>query len=313
MTVALRPYQLELDGHVQAAWTAGYRNVVMVLPTGGGKCLGKGTPVMMFDGSIRAVETIRTGEFLMGPDSMPRKVLSTCKGVENLYRVSPTKGAPYVVNESHVLSLKTTRQRAAHGSDKIVNISVREYLKKTNWWKHIHKGWRSPEISFARSGAPLPIDPYILGIWLGDGHSQECALTTMDDEIAAAWSAYGASLGLNTSVRKAGGRSITLGLGKTRGVANPLTNALRSVGVWGLGRKHIPHIFRTASAQDRLSLLAGLMDTDGSYTGKGYDFISKNRGLAEDVAFVARSLGMAAYPVACMKSAQTGEIGRAHV
>jgi len=71
-----------------------------------GKCLGKDTPVIMADGKIKKVQDIRTGEQIMGDDSKPRNVLSTTKGIDNLYEIVPSKGPSYVVNEPHILCLK---------------------------------------------------------------------------------------------------------------------------------------------------------------------------------------------------------------
>ena len=68
-----------------------------------------------------------------------------------------------------------------------------------------------------------------------------------------------------------------------------------------LSNKHIPLIYKTASRKDRLQLLAGLMDTDGSLSRGGYDYISKIKRLSEDVAYIARSLGLAAYINECEK------------
>lgn len=73
--------------------------------------------------------------------------------------------------------------------------------------------------------------------------------------------------------------------------------------------KFIPHEYKTASRHDRLEILAGLMDTDGSRLVDGYDFVSKSERLARDVAFVARSVGIAAYVKETRKSCQTGAVG----
>ena len=68
-------------------------------------CHAKGTNLMMYDGSLKAVEDIEVGDTLMGPDSTPRNVLRLCRGTQTMYRISPTKGKSFVVNEDHVLSL----------------------------------------------------------------------------------------------------------------------------------------------------------------------------------------------------------------
>ena len=76
--------------------------------TGAGKCLGKHTPILMYDGSIKNVEDIQTGDLLMGPDSRPRTVLSTATGRGELFKIIPRKGQPWVCNDVHVLTLKHT-------------------------------------------------------------------------------------------------------------------------------------------------------------------------------------------------------------
>ena len=61
---------------------------------------------MMHDGTIKLVQDILVGDKLMGDDSTPRNVLSLARGRETMYKVIPTKGDSYTVNESHILSLK---------------------------------------------------------------------------------------------------------------------------------------------------------------------------------------------------------------
>jgi hypothetical protein len=67
-------------------------------------------------------------------------------------------------------------------------------------------------------------------------------------------------------------------------------------------RKHVPHAYKTASRADRLKLLAGFIDADGSLSNGGYDVVGINEELIDDIIFVARSLGFAAYKSACKKT-----------
>ena len=87
--------------------------------------------------------------------------------------------------------------------------------------------------------------------------------------------------------------------GKTVAAADDkdnIRNALRGLKLLGTksGNKFIPHSYKTASRQDRLELLAGLIDTDGHYDSRNnkYEYCSKSEQLAQDFAFIARSLGM---------------------
>ena len=92
----LRPYQADFVSDIAEAW-AKHTAVLGVLPTGAGKCLGRDTPVLMYNGEVKPVQDVRTGEVLIGPDSAPRIVLSTCVGREMLYRVTPSRGDAYVL------------------------------------------------------------------------------------------------------------------------------------------------------------------------------------------------------------------------
>lgn len=87
---------------------------VVLANSGHGKCLGKGTKVIMFDGTLKSVEDISVGDQLMGVDSSPRNVLSLARGREQMYLVSQSKGMTYRVNKSHILSL-TNKKHARMG------------------------------------------------------------------------------------------------------------------------------------------------------------------------------------------------------
>lgn len=93
---------------------------------GAGKCLAFGTLVMMFDGSKKRVENIVVGDVIMGDDGTKRRVLSTTKGVEEMFDVMMDYGK-YTVNRSHILSLK--RCDGDGNEDNVIDISVNDYLK----------------------------------------------------------------------------------------------------------------------------------------------------------------------------------------
>ena len=282
---------------------------ILRVATGGGKCLGRDTPILMHNGTIKMVQNVVVGDLLMGPDSKPRFVLSVCAGRDPLYRVTPTKGDSYIVNDAHILSLKKTsrgyrgrnRDGEKYPKGEIVNINVEKYLAETNTFRHIHKGWRTG-VDFP-VGAHLPVDPYFLGVILGDGSvNGSVSVTTADNEIkmeihnqARIW-----GLGVNECKKSdLNNKASTFYLtgGRNGGKENPLTAALRSLGIGATcaADKFIPHIYKTASREDRLQLLAGILDTDGNYDGKGLYLIQKNERLLDDCIFLARSLGFSAY------------------
>ncbi len=156
------PKQPMNKSHIDFLYDAFFEEVQDCIVLGnrkGGKCLGKGTPVMLYDGSIKAVEDIQEGDLLMGDDSTSRTVLSTVKGWGPLYRIIPSQGEPYVVNDVHILSLKDTTQ------NKVIDIPLNEYLQLPQETRQHLKGYKAcvAEFGQASSWDVLPIAPYLYG------------------------------------------------------------------------------------------------------------------------------------------------------
>lgn len=315
-SVNLRQYQQQLADDILRDWDVGNRNVLGVMPTGAGKCLGKGTPILMYDGSIKPVEDVEPGDSLMGPDSNPRTVLTLARGREVMYKVTPVKGEPYVVNESHVLSLKQTGLKSKplydcqRGKGDIVNLTVKDYISKSKHFKHTHKGWRSP-VSWGDKTYDNNLPPYMLGLWLGDGTTRTPNITTADVEIVDYINSYVAKRGFNLRVENMDGNASSNYHISNDYKRDGMCSSLRSIGV--LNNKHIPLDYKTGSDDQRLELLAGLLDSDGHYDGKSYDVVFKLKRLADDLVFVARSLGFAAYVKPCRKKCyNNGVVGNYH-
>jgi hypothetical protein len=98
------------------------------------------------------------------------------------------------------------------------------------------------------------------------------------------------------------------------GKSNVIWQNLSDLGLTGAksGDKFIPQKYKVSSVEDRRELLAGLLDTDGGLSHNGFDFISKSQRLAQDVVFVAQSLGLSAYAKECKKSCQNNFTGVYH-
>jgi replicative DNA helicase len=125
----------------------------------------------------------------------------------------------------------------------------------------------------------LPLPPYALGAWLGDGHAASARITTADPEIVVYLEADGLRVVPNGGLLHA-----------YRNHHGTVQGMLRSLGV--LGDKHIPAMYLRASEMQRRSLLAGLLDTDGTVTGGGaVQFCSTSQRLAEDARELVVSLG----------------------
>jgi hypothetical protein len=130
----------------------GGSKIVVVGKPGTGKCLAPGTLVMMYNGNLKKVEHIQVGDLLMGDDSTPRTVLSTCSGVDNMYKVIQSNGNNYIVNEPHILSLKNKEC-------KVIDISVKNLLTISKNIKY--KGYKTA-INFNNQN--IDFDPYTYGL-----------------------------------------------------------------------------------------------------------------------------------------------------
>jgi replicative DNA helicase len=257
-----------------------------------GKCLGKGTRVLMYDGTLKKVEDVKVGDLLMGDDSTPRRVLSLARGREMMYWVRQSRGIDYRVNESHILSLKRSRNEGGHKHGDVLNIPVREYLGKSDKFKSNYKGYK---VAVEFPEKEVPVDPYFLGIWLGDGRSSDVRIATQDKEVVAYLETYAAKLGLTLHLYAAEGKCPMYTVGNGRHIdpkgGFSLQKLLRELGLFE--KKRIPHLYLANSRRIRLELLAGLIDSDGYYDDRYHvmEITQKEKGLAEEIKLLADTLG----------------------
>ena len=268
------------------------------------RCLAKDTPVLMYDGSVKMVQDIRIDDLVMGPDSGPRTVTNVNSGTEMMYEVTSkdkNRNIKYGCNESHILTLKYCSDDYRYDAQKgdIIDISIRDYLKLPNRQKRLLQGFTTG-VEFSKKDIPVPA--YILGAWLGDGHSQTTALTSMDVELVNEWNSYADSIGMKVRVQenrqpnKSKVYFITSGQQNGSSDRNIMMNHLRELEL--INNKHIPSIYLHSSRNDRLNLLAGLIDTDGSRIDETFIFTQKSERLTNDVVYLAKSLG---FRVTCKK------------
>lgn len=300
-----------------------HRAVLLQGETG---CHAKGTKILMYDGTLKNVEDVKKNDLIMGDNSTQRRVLGTIWGHEDLYTITPRNGESFVVNENHILCLmRTNTQNPRMKNDPaymsrckpkghIVNIRVKDYFLKSLRFKHLYKLWRT-HVNFINNDFSLPLSPYFLGAWLGDGTSKNTSITTMDKEVADCVfeeARRHKNLYVRTETKpnnKASTHHITTGIkgGNTRVIKNPVLQALQFYNL--IGNKHIPFDYKTCSIKERRNILAGLIDTDGSLSSGVFDYISKSEMLANDVVFLARSIGLCASKNKCRKTDQNGTSG----
>ena len=274
-----------------------------------GKCFQGETNILLYGGKTKKVQDVRPGDKLMGPDSKPRNVLSVSRGKGEMFRISPVKGMPYVVNEDHILSLKYSR-KVGGKLHQIRNMSVKEYLALGPAAREKLKGWRTgvdwPE-------KEVSLDPYILGAWLGDGDARGTILHLSDKKrvIINAVESFAERSGLVCwckQQRNTKGIVVNIRGKDSAHGSNSVRTFLKRNNL--MANKHVPHDYLVNSRENRLQLLAGLLDTDGNLSCNCFRIVQKRKQLALDIEFLARSLGFAAYckPIerTCTNNGKTG-------
>ncbi|HEX7096382.1 MAG TPA: AAA family ATPase [Acidimicrobiales bacterium] len=259
---------------------------------GTGKCLGLGTPVLLHDGSVKAVEAVKPGDLLMGPDGEPRYVVNTTRGRGPLYRINPVRGLPWVCNDVHVLTLVGTNQH----NGVVRDVALNDLLEETRG-KRIDRDWKlfKPDgVDFPPRAAPN-VDPYFVGLWFGDGTKETndlglagVSISKPDEEVRLVCAAIATVWGLRlTAVDE--DRCPRWCLVGVKGTANPLTVALREM----LGPElRVPDSIRLGDRATRRMFLAGFIDADGHLSCGGFEIVQKRCDYADAVEFIARSLGI---------------------
>lgn len=305
-------------------------SVIVSAFTGFGKCLGKNTPVLMYDGNIKMVQDIKIGEQIMGDDSTHRNILNICKGKEQMYKIIPVKGESFRCNESHILSLKISSHKSIHkifirGKNKfkttyfnkkinkleyreyftyeeaeknlnllednnILDISIRDYLKAPKSLTRLLKCYKTG-VEFNK--IKITLDPYLLGLWLGDGTTLQPSITNIDKEIIEYLQTYCVYNNLRLSKTEEDGITYRIcGLDGSYN-SNTFFNELKKYKL--IDNKHIPYDFKCNTRDIRLKVLAGLLDSDGYLHENCYEIFQKVKILAEDILYLARSLGFCSY------------------
>lgn len=276
---------------------------------GSGKALDVDTPIRTVDGWVRMGD-LQDGDVVFDEQGQPCTILKAHDPyvAETMYRVHFSDGTAIDADGEHlwVTLNHLDRKRLNRAKEDIPTdwasrppINTHEMFQTQAYGL---RGDRSHCIPVAgpleQSEATLPISPYALGVWLGDGTSGTGQATIADQdypEIAALLS----DEPLTAARRKEGAACATYRMGARPGVRNEkmqwapndsLHSRLREQGL--LHNKHIPKAYLQASVGQRLELLRGLMDTDGYADPKKntVEFTSVTRALAEGVLELARSL-----------------------
>lgn len=237
------------------------------------------TAGVLTPGGWRQIGDLKVGDTVISGDGAPVKVRRVYqKSRMQFYRVMTSDGKTTLCNPGHLWVVEIPSNQKGRQV-----LSLDEIWK--NWRTERHDPrygrdftehrYRIPAISPVEfPKVDLPIDPYVLGVWLGDGTSACASITTDDPSIFE---------GFPYPVRKLSA--------KQRYAVDGLYADLKDCGL--IGNKHVPAIYFRAAVEDRLALLRGLMDSDGTcHKSHGQvSFCNTNRLLVDAVVDLVRGLG----------------------
>ena len=294
-----------------------------------GKALALDT-LLPTPGGWTTMGEVRVGDRLLAADGTPTTVVAATEVMTDrpCYEVTFDDGTVIVADGQHqwftdTRASRRSKQAAAVGYNRYRHQRTFPAIRTT---EEIAATLRCPtadtrlnhSVRTARplvlSEAELPVDPYALGIWLGDGHSASARFTSDDPEIAMRIEGRGLrsvrhpasariySIQMPNDVPQPASRGNHACIDCGRPISRnrrcrechttraTVAGRLRSLGV--LGNKHIPMSYLRASESQRRELLAGLLDTDGTVNPTGsVQFCVTDERLARDVRELVHSLG----------------------
>lgn len=275
------------------AVTAGtVRRVYFSVPIRHGKLLADGTPMLTTRGWVTHGELL-VGDEVFHPSGGTTRITHISRRAAADVRVELNDGSVFYCHERHEW---TVWWAPAH-EFRTVETSTLMWTERARRRRVLKSGGKNliglPRIQ-PLTGVPacLPVAPYTLGAWLGDGTTSKAWIThAADDEaVIDRVKADGYAASRRYVHRTTGVISTAFTSGKP-GTGSVLHEALKAAGV--MWNKHIPAAYLTAPIADRLQLLAGLIDTDG-HIAKGTGrvrVVTADRRLAGDIVSLVATFG----------------------
>ena len=241
------------------------------------------TPILSTNGWT-SIKEIKEGDTIFDKDGNSTKVLHKSKVHFNpCYKITFDNGETIVADHEHRWLINFKRPNKGYKERVMTTEELADWLnKKPRTSYNIPKILNAKPLNLPDKN--LPIDPYVLGCWLGDGSKSCGVITNIDsnlwDEISSRGYTYGHDLSDETHTEM---RTI-FGIRKQ----------LNSMGL--IGHKFIPDMYLTASYQQRLDLLRGFMDTDGYYHTSRKRFVmgTTQEWQAKDLVKLVSTLGIKA-------------------
>ena len=250
---------------------------------------------------------IKVGDYVFDRLGRPTKVLGVFpQGVKDTYRITFHDGSSCVCGKEHLWSY-TTKKCVSNGNLTVFTSTLGDIMQDLERFKdrkHMHQ--RAGKYCFPLAKCvqfiekPVKIDPYLLGLLLGDGcftdnRSGRIEFTNDEIELHNSVMEIVSKVGMGYTLYPRKDNHCARGDFLSNGTGNPIRTALKMYGLWGKysHNKFVPVDYKYNSKEVRLSVLAGLLNTDGYVLNDrpSISYCSTSKQLVDDVAEIARSLG----------------------
>lgn len=281
------------DGNQKYAIRSNADIVCFTGNTGGGKEMPIDEPILTTDGWVNMGD-LKIGDELFSPlNSDPSFVIGIYpQGVKPIYRITTEDGRTTRCGLEHLWTVRTQKQvfNYHHGKQSYFVKTTKELLDE-----YLSKGksiYLPVSLPYKGKEKQLPIDPYVLGVWLGDGCKSTSSLLISNDEsdiIEKVAQRLDANFNLHNDI------NYTNRVYRNDNV-DKVIKSLISLGLITYSRERfIPQEYHHASYEQRMDLLKGLMDSDGNVEEKNrYSFSTTSAKLKDDFVELCRSLGYVA-------------------
>ncbi|MCT2584921.1 PhoH family protein [Actinophytocola sp. S1-96] len=277
---------------------------------------GRAQPVhtkVLTPSGFRPIGELEVGDLVVGSNGEPTPVLGVYpQGPKKIYRVTTQDGASTLCSEDHLWAVKNQYDRARSRPWRVVETKEMVGKLRTAHYRNYELPLLSKPVALPEREVPL--DPYALGLLLGDGcltGSTTPGFATEDPELAEVLE----SLVPGIQARWKSGPDYVLNRvrqpGDTVTIANPITEVMRRLGLCGSrsNSKFVPEEYLNNAAEVRLAVLQGLLDSDGGpVTQRGrtcrVQYGTTSPRLRDDVVTLVRSLGGVAYTHTRLKDAR---------
>lgn len=246
--------------------------------------LADSTPILTSNRGWTTHGDLKIGDYVYGLNGEPTKIIGISDKSNCNQLITFSNGSKILAHEEHLWTV------SKRGNKNPLTITTSEIKKDYQYTEKNGKKRYRYHLPFIKPiqypKTELPLDPYFLGLWLGDGSSTKPCITHDPKDIE--------------SIEHIPYKISTICTHTETGVKTTyfshqgIIKKIKELHLYN--NKHIPRIYLEACVEDRLQLLAGLIDSDGSVDKNGrVRFININKQLINDVFELCTGLGLYPY------------------